>query len=273
MLGFPPMVSKTRQSLRQLGHQGVGVARSLGLNVVWNKVSALLPAEVQRRVKKLSARSRYGTPLVPAEALQKCYANAIQLLRDRRSVAVLGDYLEFGVCHGTSMLCMHRALTDAGVDTVRLFGFDSFEGLPEVAATDDEGAWPPGSFDSDLGYTTQLLTNGGVDWSRAFLVQGWFRDTLNEGLIRKHNIDKAGLIMIDSDIYTSAKEALDFCAPLIKDQSVVFFDDWNSAGLADRNLGEKKAFDEFLAEHPEFTAEPLAPYSEGSAVFLVTRRA
>lgn len=267
------MVSRTRQSLRELGHQGVGAARSLGLNVVWHKVSSLLPPELRRRVKKFSARSRYQTPLVPAEALQKCYADAIQLLRDRRSVAVLGDYLEFGVCHGTSMLCMHRALADAGVDTVRLFGFDSFEGLPEVASTDDEGAWPAGSFDSDLEYTTELLTRGGMDWSRALLVQGWFRDTLNDALIRKHGIDKAGLIMVDSDIYSSAKEALDFCAPLIKDQSVVFFDDWNSAGLADRNLGEKKAFDEFLGGHPEFTAEPLTAYSEGSAVFLVTRRA
>ncbi len=267
------MSPKTRHSLEELGHHGLDLARSLKLDLLWDKVSAALPPEVRRRVRKLSARSRYATPLVPAEALQKSYGEAIQLLRERRSAEHLGDYLEFGVCHGTSMLCMHRALKDAGVEGVRLFGFDSFEGLPEVAAVDDEGIWPPGSFDSDLNHTTQILTNEGVDWDRTFLVQGWFSDTLNDALGSKHHIEKAGLIMVDSDIYTSAKEALDFCAPLIKDQSVIFFDDWNSAALAEKNLGEKKAFDEFLSEHPEFTAEPLRSYSEGSAVFLVTRRA
>jgi len=263
------MISQTKQSLQKLTHSGVNLARSLRLNLLWNKVSGALPSEVRRRVRKLGARSRYATQLVPAEALQKSYGEAIQLLRENGSPDNLGDYLEFGVCHGTSMLCMHRALEDAGVDGVRLFGFDSFEGLPEVAAVDDEGLWPPGSFDSDLQYTRQILTNEGIDWGRTFLVKGWFEDTLNEALVAKHGIEKTGLIMVDSDIYTSAKEALDFCAPLIKDQSIVFFDDWHSGGLADRNLGEKKAFDEFLAEHPALTVKPL----EGSAAFWVTRDA
>jgi len=255
----------------KLPHQGIALARALKLNLLWKAVSGGVSPELRRRVRKMGARSRYATPLVPAEALEQNYREAIQLLKERHGVEELGDYLEFGACHGTSMLCMHRALEHAGIEGVRLFGFDSFEGLPKVAATDDEGLWPPGSFDSDYNYTKQIMTNEGANWDRTFLVQGWFSDTLTDSLLQERGIEKAGLIMIDSDIYTSAKQALDFCASLIKDQSIIFFDDWHSGGLADKNLGEAKAFDEFLTEHPEFATEPLTPYSDGSAVFLVTR--
>jgi hypothetical protein len=49
------------------------------------------------------------------------------------------------------------------------------------------------------------------------------------------------------------------------------FDDWKCGGLDERNLGEKKAFDEFMEENPDFKSEPLEPYSENSMVFLMTR--
>ena len=32
--------------------------------------------------------------------------------------------------------------------------------------------------------------------------------------------------MIDCDIYSSARTALDFCGPLIRDRAVLVFDDW-----------------------------------------------
>ena len=67
--------------------------------------------------------------------------------------------------------------------------------------------------------------------------------------------------MIDCDLYSSARQALSFCAPLIKDQVIIFFDDWGGGGdLHEKNLGEKKAFDEFLQEHPEFKAKNFGSY-------------
>ena len=222
--------------------------------------------------KKISTRSRYAEVLVPAEELEAAYLNALRVLQEKTGGNDIGDYLEFGVCHGTSMLCMHRALAARGIVSTRSFGFDSFEGLPDIAATDDEGIWPPGSFDSDYDYTRQLLTNGGVDWGRTFLIQGWFSDTLTDTLKKTHGITHAGVVMVDSDIYSSAVEALAFAEPLIKDAAVLFFDDWHSAGLAEKNLGEKKAFDEFLAAHPDLRAESLPRYGDNAEVFLVTRQ-
>ncbi len=67
--------------------------------------------------------------------------------------------------------------------------------------------------------------------------------------------------MIDCDFYSSAKEALNFCGPLIQDEVMIFFDDWDAGiGLADRDLGEKAAFDEFLREHPDLSAQEFGTY-------------
>jgi O-methyltransferase len=52
--------------------------------------------------------------------------------------------------------------------------------------------------------------------------------------------------MVDCDIYTSARDALAFVEPMIGDYAVMLFDDWHAGGLAEQNLGEKRAFDEFL---------------------------
>jgi hypothetical protein len=118
------------------------------------------------------------------------------------------------------------------------------------------------------------LDQQGIDWKRVSLVKGFYEDTLTEELIAELGLHKVSLIMIDCDLYSSAKEALDFCEPLILDEAVVFFDDWNP--LAKANKGEKRAFDEFLQEHPEFEAVAMGVYDytpgdQCGKVFRVSR--
>ncbi len=79
------------------------------------------------------------------------------------------------------------------------------------------------------------------------------------------NITKASLIMIDCDIYSSAKEFLNFCGPLIEDRTIIFFDDWSQ-----KSQGEGKAFDEFLNENQHIKAEKFGSYKPYGTVFLVT---
>ena len=123
----------------------------------------------------------------------------------------------------------------------------------------------------DERFTRRFLTENGIDWDRVTLIKGWFDQTLNGGVVRKHSMRKASMLMVDCDTYSSTKTVLPFCAPLITDRAVVFFDDWFAGGLAEKNLGEKRAFDEFLAEHPEFSAEDFGDYGENSKVFIVSR--
>lgn len=189
---------------------------------------------------------------------EKALVHLQDILKDKNNI---GDYLEFGVCHGSSFICMHEMLEKLELDKVRLFGFDSFQGLPDEAANQDDGIWLPGSYYAHYEKVKKRMSKAGVNWDKAILTKGWFKDTLKSSFIEKNKIEKASIIMIDCDIYSAAKEALTFCAPLIKDNSIIFFDDWNSSGLASKNLGEKKAFDEFLIENPHLKSLDFGSYS------------
>ena len=208
--------------------------------------------------------------LVPIKELEAKYRLALQLLISIRHGAPLGDYLEFGVYNGTSLACMYRALKNLALDQVRLFGFDSFKGLPAKAST-DAGSWKPGDFKSELTNTVDQLTKQGIDWNRVHLIEGWFSDTLSLTTRSQYQLNQVGIIMIDCDIYSSAKEALTFCGPLIKNETIIFFDDWHADNLAARNEGEKKAFDEFLNENPHLRTKSLNEliYTPNAEVFMV----
>jgi len=253
------------------------------LLVIWkvpeffDRLLDLLPAPIEKFFKKHIINTllnmQYKRELVPAEKLIDRYEQALKILRERLSPdQSFGDYLEFGVYQGTSMSCFHQALQTYEIKTTRLFGFDSFDGLPASASEDDAGTWIPGQFKSSYDYTKAYLTRKGINWDRTFLVKGWFSDTLNDDLIEQHRIEKASVIMVDCDIYTSSKQALDFCIPLIQDHAIIFFDDWHYDKLDERNMGEKRAFDEILEEHPHLQAEPLDDlrYHDISKVFLVS---
>jgi len=102
-------------------------------------------------------------------------------------------------------------------------------------------------------------------------VPGWFSDTCVPDTARKFDITKASVIMVDCDIYSSTIEALTFCEPLITDKALVLFDDWHTGQLAAKNLGERKAFEEWLGQSGRFTAEPFGTYRVKSETFMVTR--
>lgn len=204
-------------------------------------------------------------PLVPeAEFAESCNL-AIKTLAGEDHQ--FGAYLEFGVSRGTSMAWMYHALTKAGLDDVKLVGFDSFEGLPVEAA---EQGWDPGQYASTVRATRRYLRSRGVDLGQVELVKGWFEDTLTPETTNRLDLRKASLIMIDCDIYSASKEALWYCAPLIEDRAVIIFDDWG--WRADKGeIGQREAFEEFLEAFPYFTYETLPAYIPQARMFVVSR--
>jgi O-methyltransferase len=217
-------------------------------------------------------RALAGQGLVPEQKLTASFVDAIQRLRDLNGGENIGDYLEFGVCYGSSMACMHDALVKTGTNGVRQFGFDSFEGLPPETDFQDNNIWSSGQLASSIEFAHKLLTRRGVDWKKTFLIKGWFKDTMTPELVEKHQMKRAGVVMVDCDIYTSARDSLAFVEPMIGDYAVMLFDDWHAGGLAEQNLGEKRAFDEFLRRNPDIETEELPAYDANSAVFLLTRK-
>jgi predicted O-methyltransferase YrrM len=213
-------------------------------------------------------------PLVPKEQLQAAYEDALLLLLERlQDRGDPGDYIEFGVCRGDSMACIARASSNVGLDGMRLIGFDSFEGLPASVELEDNGVWRRGQFKYTEAAARRSLQRQGVDERRVVLRKGWLADTATPAAAAELGIEKIAIAMIDCDVYSSARTALELVGPLLGDSAVIFFDDWHSGGdLAAAGQGEARAFQEFLAERPKLrVARYLTSYADNAEVVLVEK--
>ncbi len=131
---------------------------------------------------------------------------------------------EFGVFKGDSINFVAERLPDSVV-----YGFDSFEGLPED--------WRP---DVKAGHFK--LNDLPAVRSNVRLIQGWFDQTVPVFL--EQHPEPAAYLHIDSDVYASAKTVLDLFEPRIRPGTVIVFDEFfNYPGW---QQGEFKAFQEFV---------------------------
>lgn len=167
------------------------------------------------------------------------------------------DLYEFGVYSGNTLCRLIEGFKQADVPLRHAYGFDSFEGLPKEA----EGVyfhpdWQPGVFNAQEWY--------GVDTPKKVmriirakaaplgvpltLVKGWFRNTLTPELVYQTDMSRASYVHIDTDLYVSAYEALDFIFSngLAGPKSLFRYDDWCSVpeweagqSLAHKQITEK----------------------------------
>ena len=134
---------------------------------------------------------------------------------------------EFGVFSGLSTNRIAKAFPASTV-----YGFDSFEGLPE-------------DWRGDLNLFKGSFARKGLPSVRSnvTLVKGWFDQTLPEFLNGK--IGKAAFLHIDCDLYSSTRTVLDLFTDRIRPGTVLLFDEYfNYTGWEE---GEYKAFQEFIA--------------------------
>jgi O-methyltransferase len=226
---------------------------------------------IPKSANPLTPEELYRTNLVPLAKLTTKYHEALEYLQ-RRLGRIPGDYLEFGVYNGASMSCLYKALGDAGISTPRLFGFDSFQGLPPGVVHEDLGVWRPGQFSCPRELTERRLRDNGVDLQRITFVEGWFRETLTTQTRVQHDICEASIVMIDCDAYSSAEQALQFIEPSIRSLTFVFFDDWRLNDLDLCGAGEYRAFHEFRDRHRDIQWRSFGAYNRKSKVLLAIRR-
>jgi len=226
------------------------------------RLLAATPAAPLLRQREIRNRPR----LVREVELFELYKAALRLAGRGGEI---GDYLEFGVYNGTALVTMHKALLATGNRHSRLFGFDSFEGLPDFATTDCGGHWRPGEFASSLEYTMSVLDYEQVDRSRVALVKGYFSDTCTAEQREALHLRKASVVMVDCDLYRSTVEALAFAAPVLADPAVILFDDWYP--LAHRRMGERQAFEEWLLANPAYSATEWREFEPYGKAFILNR--
>lgn len=162
-------------------------------------------------------------------------------------VKIEGLWLEFGVFCGRSIEQLSRKCPHD------IFGFDSFEGLPEEWDSNNPKACFSLNGQIPAGYIigenhsmfNRNLPNNIAPWpENVKLVQGYF-DSVLPKFLEKYEGDVA-LVHIDSDIYSSAKTVFDNLKGRIKLGTLIIFDellDYN-----DYRKHEIKAFAEFLLD-------------------------
>jgi hypothetical protein len=185
-----------------------------------------------------------------------------------------GDYLEFGTFRGRSFTSFFRAAEKYGLDDVRFFGFDSFEGLPETITCGparpggSPDAFAAGNYACSRDEFEATLTTNGVDMSRVTLVPGFYNESLTQALKTELAVESAGIVNVDCDIYESTVDVLSFVTDYLRTGSLLLFDDW--LAYAHPFRGEPKACHEWLAANPQIYLTEYFKYTETGVAFIVT---
>lgn len=183
-----------------------------------------------------------------------------------------GDYYEFGLFRGYTFLCAYQACRELNLEKTRFYGFDSFQGLPPVEGIDKgEGEFFEGQFACSKEKVLNNLTKHGMDLSRTVLIEGFYDTILTEELRSCHPFKRVAVALFDCDLYSSTQDALNWLAPFLADDSILLFDDWYSFG-DNKELGQQKAFEEFLQKAVRFYAEPLWEFPKHGRAFRLREK-
>jgi len=181
-----------------------------------------------------------------------------------------GDYYEFGVYRGRSF---KLALREAAKRNMHCYGFDSFKGLPALhpECDDNKGLngkqkWEKGQFACSKEELSTILSGEFPEESYT-LIEGFFEDSLMPELAKE--LTPAAIVHIDSDLYESANQVLDFVKPLLQDGTVLIFDDYYCF-KGNRRKGEARALSEFLEKNKDIEATRWFGHHCFGASFIIT---
>jgi hypothetical protein len=152
-----------------------------------------------------------------------------------------GEILEFGVFQGKTIKHLSK-----GFPNKTLWGFDSFEGLPEdwfLNAGDIVSPRPAGYFALDN--LPEVPVN-------VRLVKGFFDQSLPRWL-RENPINQISILHIDCDLYSSTKTIFDLLNSYIVEGTIIVFDEFYPwSGMEKYDLweqGEYRALKEWVEQY------------------------
>ena len=160
---------------------------------------------------------------------------------------IVGDYHEYG-CHRCRTFRM--ALTEArkhGLDGMKFWAFDSFEGLPTLETDTSVSKWVKGALTTSEADFMGHVENHGIYVDNVETVAGFYSDSLTEAL-QKDFVEKQApiaLVTVDCDLYESAVPVFKFIEPLLQEGSIIYMDDLFVGTKGSPHKGVARAFLEF----------------------------
>ena len=194
-------------------------------HALWTSFSLRRPYDYERFAYAIAAKEAAEFFSQHMSAASNLRSKGELLKFALKQVELTGLWLEFGVYQGADISLIAQDAPGP------VYGFDSFEGLPED--------WT--FFQKKGRFSLGGNLPGGLP-ANVELIKGWFDATL-PGFLEAH-LQGVAFLHIDSDLYSSAKTVLALLADRLIPGTVIVFDDFlNYPGWKE---GEAKAFFEYV---------------------------
>ncbi len=183
-----------------------------------------------------------------------------------------GDYLEFGVFTGSSLIFatrFHKKLKSLGKVNTRFYGFDSFKGFGEMGAGDMHPFYRDDIFRVD---SKKVIGNikkqtKGVEVN---IVDGFFEKTLVEKTASQRDIQKARIVFIDCDLMEPTKLVFQWVKPVLQEGTVLIMDDFYSFRGAECK-GVAGAFAAFTKANPQIHFRRIHDFGYGGISYIISK--
>lgn len=202
-----------------------------------------------------------------AENRMREFGMLAQAFEFKRINGVPGDYFEFGLWRGKTFMYAHTHKGRYGFGEMKLWGFDSFEGLPAI---DDakNSPWHKGQFACTEDELRRILQRKGLKAAEYELVKGFYDQSLNDELHARMTGTRAAIVYVDCDLHSSTLQVLNFVKRYLSDGSIVCFDEyWGYRGNPEQ--GEQLAIRDFLAANRDIAMTPWLDYAPLGKSFIV----
>lgn len=206
------------EEYRNIEYTGKEICQKRGIEIFFNKerLYDYSSSELKERIIDTFKDTLYANP----------YESYLFYLGNFARRAKPGLFLEFGVWHGRSMKVLAKNTAN------KVYGFDSFKGLPDNWQGDFFKGFLACDIPTDLPKNTELVI-------------GYIEDTLDNFLATHEG--PITFIHIDVDIYSATKYLLEKCHERIADGCIICFDDFiNYTGYEDH---EYKAWSEYVKNY------------------------
>jgi O-methyltransferase len=168
----------------------------------------------------------------PQQALTMIGRVRLRSLRECCELAlrqeIPGDFVETGIWRGGACIMMAAVLAAHESNDRKVWGFDSFQGLPPP----NETRYPGDRGDQlhrfpQLAVSLEEVTDNfrrlGLMSDQVHLVKGWFKDT-----VPLAKVEKIAVLRLDGDLYESTIQVLDGFYPRLSPGGFCIIDDYGA---------------------------------------------